>query len=144
MVVHQLYVKCCVSHWRYKHESKSYFLILRSLASSAKRHKVENHKLRLLVVEKGNDVIVLEAGEKIADQNLPTSIHTWSCSSVVRLCLWHQHASIVGPKDLEVVHHPSFSCLHPKSSPPSGTASFLWPTPFTSLKFRTCCLFPGL
>jgi len=40
-----------------------------------------------LVLKKGNSVIALAAGEKIANQNLPTSIPTWSCSSVVRLCV---------------------------------------------------------
>jgi len=57
-------VKCRVSHWRCEHKAKSYFLILRRLASPAQRHKVENFKLTSLVVKKGNSVIAREQERK--------------------------------------------------------------------------------
>lgn len=91
--------------------------------------------------KKRNNLIVLEARGNIASQIPPRS------PGLVPVCPVAVRDSIILPLveagDLEGVHDTSFS-QSLMSSPSSGIASFVWPSPYPSLNSRYGYHFPGL
>lgn len=104
--------------------------------------ELQNGRLRNLVVKKKwNNLIVLEARGNVASQIPPLSaglvpVFPLTVRDIIIL-------PVVEAGDLEGIHDTSFS-QSLTSSPSSGIASFVWPSPYPSLNSRYSYLFPGL